>query len=177
MSRVARVGRRTVLRALAIVAAGVLGVGAAFAVTSPILKSSNDGRLGSIVVNAAGLTLYHASRERNGKIACTGNCVYFWFPVLAGKRKLVLGKGLSPAKVGTITRPGGAVQLTYNKLPLYRYYRDRKPGQARGQGVKDPAGTWYAISTSGKVVKTPTKTGTGSGGTSTGSTTTVGIGY
>jgi predicted lipoprotein with Yx(FWY)xxD motif len=169
-----------VLRALAIAAAGVLGVGVAFAVTSPILKSTHDARLGSIVVNAKGLTLYHASRERNGKIACKGNCLFFWFPVLAGKGKLVLGKGVSPSKVGTIKRPGGALQVTYNKLPLYRYYLDRKPGQARGQGLKDPAGTWYAIGTSGKVVKTKvptTTTGTGSGGTSTGSTTTVGIGY
>jgi len=85
----------------------------------------------------------------------------------------VLGKGLSAAKIGTIKRPNGALQVTYNKLPLYRYYLDRKPGQTKGQGVKDPAGTWYAISTTGKVVtKKP------SGGGSTGeTTTTVGIGY
>ena len=66
--------------------------------------------------------------------------------------------------------------MTYNKLPLYRYYLDRKPGQAKGQGVKDPSGTWYVVSTSGKIV---TKMPGGSGGGSTGDTTTtsVGIGY
>jgi predicted lipoprotein with Yx(FWY)xxD motif len=169
-------GRRGVVRVLTVVAAAVLGVGAAWAVTAPIIKSSKNPALGPIVVNAAGLTLYHASSEKNGKITCTGNCVYFWFPVIwKGKGKPVLGKGLSASKIGTIKRPNGALQVTYDKLPLYRYYLDRKPGQTKGQGVKDPAGTWYAISTSGKVV---TKKPGGNGGGSTGqTTTTVGIGY
>ena len=169
-------GRRGGVRVAAVVAAGVLGVGAAWAVTAPIIKSSKNASLGPIVVNAAGLTLYAASSERNGKLTCTGNCVYFWFPVIwKGKGKPTLGPGLSAAKIGTIKRANGALQVTYNKLPLYRYYLDRKPGQTKGQGVKDPAGTWYAISTSGKVV---TKKSGGSGGGSTGeTTTTVGIGY
>jgi predicted lipoprotein with Yx(FWY)xxD motif len=168
-------GRRRLARVVAAVAAGVLGVGAAWAVTAPIIKSSKNASLGPIVVNAAGLTLYHASSEKNGKVTCVGNCVYFWFPVIwKGKGKPVLGKGLSPAKIGTIKRPNGALQVTYDKLPLYRYYLDRKPGQTKGQGVKDPAGTWYAISTSGKVV---TKKPGGGGGSTGETTTTVGIGY
>ena len=168
--------RRTLFRVVVLAAAGALGVGVAFAVAGPILKAAKDPKLGSIVVNGKGLTLYHASSERNGKITCTGNCVYFWFPVIVtSKTKIVLGPGISKAKVGTVKRPNGALQVTYNKLPLYRYYLDRKPGQAKGQGVKDPAGTWYAVSTGGKVVTTPAGGGTG---TSTGNTTTsVGIGY
>ena len=135
---------RTIAAAGRLAAGGALGVGVAFAVTAPIIKSSKNAALGSIVVDAKGLTLYHASSERNGKITCTGNCVYFWFPVIwKGKGKPVLGKGLSPTKIGTIKRPNGALQVTYGKLPLYRYYLDRKPGQTKGQGVKDPAGTWY----------------------------------
>jgi predicted lipoprotein with Yx(FWY)xxD motif len=172
------VGSRA-LRFLAVCAVGAIGVGVAFAVMAPILKSSKVARLGSIVVNGKGLTVYHASSEKNGKVVCRGNCLYFWFPVLAGKGKVVLGKGLSRAKLGTTKRPNGALQVTYNGFPLYRYYRDRKPGQFRGQGVKDPAGKWYVVSTSGKVVTTPAPTTTGTGGTtgtSTGSTTTV-IGY
>ena len=125
-------------------AAGVLGVGVAFAVTSPILKSSHVPHSGSIVVDGKGRTLYHASSERTGKIACKGNCVYFWFPVLAGKGKIALGKGVSRAKLGTIKRPGGSLQVTYNKLPLYRYYLDRKPGQVtvRASRTRRARGTW-----------------------------------
>ena len=153
-------------------AAGTLGVAAAFAVTGPILKVSHDASLGAIIVNGKGLTLYHVSSERAGKLSCTGNCLYFWFPVIVtAKTKIVVGAGLSKAKVGTIRRPNGALQLTYNKLPLYRYYLDRKPSQVKGQGVKDPAGTWYAVSSSGSVVTKRPATSTSS------TTTTVGIGY
>ena len=158
--------------------AGVLGVGVAFAVAGPILNAAKVPKLGSIVVNAQGHTLYHASRETKGKIACTGNCVYFWFPVTVGaKQKIVLGKGVNPAKVGTIKRSNGTLQVTYNKLPLYRYYLDRKPGQAKGQGFKDSAGTWYAVSTSGKVVTTPAGSSGGGGGGTTGSGSTTVSGY
>lgn len=163
---------RLLVRLAAFGVSGVLGVGAALAVTAPILKVSHDASLGSIVVNGKGLTLYHASKERNGKLACVGNCVYFWFPLIVTKRtKIVVGKGLVRSKLGTIKRPNGALQVTYDKLPLYRYYLDRKPGQVKGQGVKDPAGTWYAVSSSGKVVTKRPATSTGS------TTTTVGIGY
>jgi predicted lipoprotein with Yx(FWY)xxD motif len=168
------VTRRSLVRLSIVVLAGVLGVGAAFAVTGPIIKSGKDAKLGPIVVNAKGLTLYAASSESSGKIKCTGNCVYFWFPVLVtGKAKPIAGKGLSQAKIGTIKRPNGVLQVTYNKLPLYRYYLDRKPGQTKGQLVKDPSGTWHAVSTSGRIVTTKP-----AGGTSTGNTTTSGgIGY
>jgi predicted lipoprotein with Yx(FWY)xxD motif len=168
------VGRRTVLRFLAFAAAGVLGVGVAFAASGPILKSAKAPNLGSIVVNGKGLTLYHVSTEKNGHVACTGNCLYYWFPVVVkSKAAIVLGPGLSKAKIGTIKRPGGGLQVTYNKLPLYRYYLDRGPGQVKGQGEKDAAGSWYVVSTSGKVVTR--KPGNGST-TSTSGTTTV-IGY
>ena len=67
----------------------------------------------------------------------------------AGKGKPTLGPGLNAAKLGTIKRSNGKLQVTYNKFPLYRYYLDKKPGQANGEGVDDGAGTWYAVSTSG----------------------------
>ncbi len=170
---------RPLVRVAACAAAGALGVGVALAVTGPILKASSAANLGSIVVNAKGQTLYHASRETAGKIRCTGNCAYFWFPLLVGtKQKIVLGKGIDRAKVGTIKRPNGALQVTYNKLPLYRYYLDRKPGQAKGQGFKDSAGTWYVVSTKGKIVTTPAAGGSGGNtGTSTGSGSTTVAGY
>ena len=57
----------------------------------------------------------------------------------AGKGKPTLGAGLKAAKLGTIKRPNGKLQVTYNKFPLYRYYLDKKPGQANGEGVDDCA--------------------------------------
>jgi predicted lipoprotein with Yx(FWY)xxD motif len=141
-------------RALLLVVLAAVGVGTALAVSGPILKGTHNTKLGAnILVSASGLTLYHLTSE-HGTIACNGKCTSFWLPVMwAGKGKPALGAGLKAAKLGTIKRPNGKLQVTYNKFPLYRYYLDKRPGQATGEGVDDGAGTWYAVSTSGAIVK------------------------
>ena len=35
------------------------------------------------------------------------------------------------------------IQVTYKGLPLYTFTEDKRPGQIKGQGVKD-VGTWHA---------------------------------
>src|SRR5580698_1284302 len=163
--------KRFASRALLLVVLAAAGVGTALAVSGPILKGTHNTRLGAnIVVSASGLTLYHLTSE-HGTIACNGKCTSFWLPVLwAGKGKPTLGAGLKTAKLGTIRRPNGKLQVTYNKFPLYRYYLDKKPGQATGEGVDDGAGAWYAVSTSGAIVK-PTASATTTEDRTTGTTT------
>jgi predicted lipoprotein with Yx(FWY)xxD motif len=143
----------------------------ALAVAGPVIGSAHNASLGStILVNTKGLTLYHLTSERTGSIACSGICATFWIPVLATTGKPSLGKGVIASKVGTIKRPDGKVQLTYNHYALYRYYLDKKPGQTGGEGFATGTGSWYAIATSGKLVK-PKK------GSTTSTTTTTGGGY
>lgn len=47
-----------------------------------------------------------------------------------------------PGTVGTITRTGGARQLTYNGHPLYTYIGDTAPGQAKGNNLNLNGGLW-----------------------------------
>ena len=171
--------RRVVLRGALVLALVATGVGTAFALSGPILKTTHNSRLGAIVVNAKGQTLYHLTGETSGHIKCTGECAAFWVPVLwSGKGKPPLGPGVVAAKVGTVKRPNGTTQLTYNKFPLYRYYLDKKVGQTNGEGVNNAAGTWYAISPAGKIVKARSgNTTTGSAGTTTHGATTTNGGY
>src|SRR5262249_30742976 len=67
-----------------------------------------------------------------------------------GSTKPVAGPGLIASKLGTIKRPDGGVQITYNGLALYRYAGDKKAGQTNGQGVE---GSWYAVTSAGKITK------------------------
>jgi predicted lipoprotein with Yx(FWY)xxD motif len=39
------------------------------------------------------------------------------------------------SKLGTIKRPDGGTQVTYNHMPLYLFASDTSPGEATGQGV------------------------------------------
>ena len=47
------------------------------------------------------------------------------------------------ANLGTIKRPEGKTQVTFKGLPLYTFAADTKPGEAKGEGIKD-VGTWHA---------------------------------
>jgi hypothetical protein len=55
--------------------------------------------------------------------------------------------------LGTIHRPDGRTQLTYNGKPLYTFRLDLAPGQAHGNNFTDHFGgisfTWHAVTTSG----------------------------
>jgi hypothetical protein len=69
--------------------------------------------------------------------------------VIAAGVKPVAGPGLDARKLGTIKRPDGRLQVTYNGLALYRDVYD-KSGQANGQGQDS---LWYAVTPAGAVTK------------------------
>jgi predicted lipoprotein with Yx(FWY)xxD motif len=51
--------------------------------------------------------------------------------------------------LGTITRPGGTLQATYDGHPLYTYIGDSRPGQASGNNLDLNGGLWYEVRVSG----------------------------
>jgi len=111
-------------------------------------------RLGPILVDGTGHTLYLLTLDRKRSSSCTNlasfNCVAGWPPLLTiGKPHA--GPGVNPALLGTMhrTKPSG-VQVTYNGHPLYRNVQDTAPGDVKGQGG---FGTWYVVSPKGTPVK------------------------
>ena len=105
--------------------------------------------LGAVIADGRGMTLYHLKTEVNGSIACTGSCASVWPPLLvpSGSASPTEGAGAT-GRLGTVTRPDGGVQVTYDGLPLYRYSGDTSAGQANGQGIQ---GVWFAITPSGEL--------------------------
>src|ERR1700758_949094 len=100
--------------------------------------------LGTILVDAHGMTLYSLSAEQGGKFICsTTACTGIWHP-------LTVSAGESPSgevgSLGTVKRPDGTTQVTYKGMPLYTFAQDQKPGETNGKGVKD-VGTWTAVTT------------------------------
>lgn len=124
-------------------------------------------KLGLILVNSRGHTLYLFAKDRNGKSACSGRCARFWPPLLS-RGKPTAGPGVRPSLLGRTRRSNGSLQVTYNRHPLYTYSLDKQAGQTRGEGSFAFGAKWYAVSARGRaVVKAPTTT------TSTTSTTTT----
>jgi predicted lipoprotein with Yx(FWY)xxD motif len=129
------------------------GSGSAVAASAMVSARQLSG-IGKVLVNGSGRTIYsvRTPSEKNGHIKCTGACTSFWFPVPASSASRT-GSGL-PGKVGTVHRPGGSTQLTYDGAPLYTFRLDTGPGQAHGNNYTDHFNgisfTWQAETTSGK---------------------------
>ena len=121
--------------------------------------SLHKTKLGLILVNARGRTLYLFRKDRNGKSTCSGSCARFWPPLL--NRKPTAGPGVKRSLLGTTRRSNGSLQVTYSKHPLYAYSLDKQTGQTKGEGALAFGAKWYAVSARGTaIVKAPTPTTT-----------------
>lgn len=118
-----------------------------------VVKTGSVTSLGaSVLVDAQGLTLYHLSGEQNGKWICTSAaCVNVWHPLAAPNGGSPSG---SVGSLASVKRPGGAMQVTFKGLPLYTFAGDTKPGEAKGQGIKD-VGLWTAVTANGAAASKP----------------------
>jgi predicted lipoprotein with Yx(FWY)xxD motif len=161
----------------AVVLSGLVASVATGSSSAPTVKTMNNASLGTIVVSSTGRTLYHYLPDKDKKIACTGTCAQIWPPDLISKSaKPIAGPGIKASMLGTVVRPDGSVQVTYNGLPLYRYSGDSKSGQANGQGFGK---NWYVVAPSGAVVRlsaSPTASTSG-GSSSSSSSSSSGGGY
>jgi predicted lipoprotein with Yx(FWY)xxD motif len=137
--------------------------------SSAVVVQSASSSLGTILVDSQGMTLYHLSGEVNGKFICTSTaCLGVWHP-------LTVPAGSKPSgevgSLGTVKRPEGTMQVTYEGTPLYTFAQDKQAGETNGQGIKD-VGTWSVIMTSSSNTPAPSsssssepeKSGGGSGG-------------
>jgi len=120
------------------------------AATAPAVKL-RTGKLGRILVNAEGRTLYLFLEDADGKSSCYGPCTRIWPPALvAAGAAAKAGPGLIARKLTTVARRGSRRrQLVYNGHPLYTTDADAEPGDTNGQGVFN---TWFAMSAAGRQV-------------------------
>ena len=151
---------------LVVVSAGIAGCGSSSktatssatpstATAATTIGLATDASLGQILVDPQGMTLYRNTKEKGTTIVCSGSCATTWPPVTVSAGSTPYGPAGLPGALGTVTRPDGAVQVTYKSWPLYRFAKDTKPGDANGQGV---GGVWFAVSATGPADGTPTAT-------------------
>jgi predicted lipoprotein with Yx(FWY)xxD motif len=131
----------------AIVAGFALANGTTGGTTVAVAKS----RLGSILVDSRGITLYDFVKDKRGTSSCYGACAALWPPLIT-KGKPHAGHGVRASLLGTTRRKDGKLEVTYNHHPLYYYVSDRKPGQTTGQRLNQFGGLWWVLSPSGKEI-------------------------
>ncbi|MEA2135107.1 MAG: hypothetical protein QOC68_3016 [Solirubrobacteraceae bacterium] len=146
--------RLSVFALVAVLAVGATaGVAAgASSPSSPAKIGVRNTKLGKVLVNGKGVTLYLFMKDKNGKSACSGACAQAWPPLLTKGRPQASG-GTSSAKLGTTRRSDGTTQVTYNGHPLYTFVLDHgKPGSTAGEGSKAFGAEWYVLGTNGNKI-------------------------
>ncbi len=92
--------------------------------------------IGPVLADADGMTLYRHADDENGVPICYGRCATSWPPFLAPAAARPTGRfTLAPRKEGTI-------QWVYDGHPLYRWEKDKRPGDATGDKVGD---VWFVV--------------------------------
>ncbi|GAA2390260.1 COG4315 family predicted lipoprotein [Nonomuraea africana] len=108
-----------------------------------------DTKLGKILVDAEGRTLYLFEKDKDRKSDCYDACAKAWPPYLTtGKPEA--GEGAKADLLSTTTRDDGSKQVVYGKWPLYYYQNDKNPGDTTGHDIEGFGAEWYALTPAGK---------------------------
>lgn len=89
-----------------------------------------------MMVDHKGMTVYTFDKDAGGKSMCNGDCAKNWPPLMAPADAKAEGKWT------VIKRDDGMMQYAYDGKPLYTFMKDEKPGEMKGDGMKD---VWHVV--------------------------------
>lgn len=103
------------------------------------VQLSTNTKLGNIITDNNGMSLYFFSKDVAGASVCVDGCAITWPPFY--KENPSIGTGLAASDFTVITRPDGNKQTAYKGWPLYYYSKDAAAGDVNG----DAFGNLWAI--------------------------------
>lgn len=105
----------------------------------PEVQIKTDTKLGLILTDKEGKTLYYFANDTNGSNTCTGGCEVIWSIFnIENLTAKTLGKDLDINDFKTITSVSGKKQITYKGHPLYYFAPNgvqEGPGETKGENV------------------------------------------
>ena len=119
----------------AIIAISFIGAGLAASQAADYgIFTVQDLKLGKVLADPNGMTVYTFGKDKPGKSNCNGDCAAKWPPVKAAADAKPFGD------YSIITRDDGTRQWADEGRPLYTYAKDQKPGDVGGDFVN---GVWH----------------------------------
>jgi predicted lipoprotein with Yx(FWY)xxD motif len=110
-------------------AAALLVLPSALAYAAPAMEA--DSGMGTILVDADGMTLYTFDNDAPGVSNCNGKCAENWPPLMAEEGAMAEGDWT------LVERDDGGMMWAYKGMPLYLWIKDENPGDTTGDGVND----------------------------------------
>ncbi len=109
-----------------------------------------SSKLGNILVDDKGMTLYMFTPDRKNVSVCEGQCLVAWPPLMLAKggslADVAVTGDMRRSLLGVALREDGSRQVTYNGWALYYWFRDAKAGDTNGQWVGN---VWFVMSAEG----------------------------
>jgi predicted lipoprotein with Yx(FWY)xxD motif len=121
----------------------------ASAAAGPAKVMTAKSKLGTIVVDGQGRTLYALTKDPANKSTCYDQCAAAW-PPLTTNGPVQPGKGVDAGDFTTFKRTDGSEQVSFYSHPLYHFASDSAPGETNGEGV---AGVWFVVAPNGQPIK------------------------
>lgn len=123
---------------------------AASASPGPVTLKIANSKLGRIIVDGSGRTVYtFTPDETAGKPTCYGQCADAWPPVTTTDG-VTTGTGIPKAWITTVKRTDGTTQVKVKEYTLYRFSGDKAAGDTNGQRLM---GKWFVIGADGETIK------------------------
>jgi len=114
-----------------------------------VVKVMNTPKLGKVIVDSKGMTLYDFHKDKGTTSSCYGECAVAWPPLLTSGEPKAMG-GAEGSLLGTTKRKDGTVQVTYKGHPVYGFVEDNKPGETNGNDFNGFGAQWYALLPNGE---------------------------
>ena len=139
-----------VLGATVVVATGLLTVvaSATGAPAGAARLSVHSTEFGKALFGPSGKVVYVFGADRGSTSRCYGVCAKAWPPLLTTAAPLA-GPGVQASLLGTTKRKNGAIQVTYDRHPLYYYSADPR-GKVMCQHARMHGGLWLIIKPNGQ---------------------------
>ncbi len=115
------------------------------------IEAASNSKLGQILVDGTGMTVYLFAADTGSVSTCYGSCFQIWPPVVTMGAPQA-GTGATASLLGTSKRTDGNTQVTYAGHPLYYFVQDKKAGDATGQGVNGFGAPWWVLAPSGEAI-------------------------
>ncbi len=102
-----------------------------------VLELLSNSKLGNVLTDAQGMTLYTYAKDAPDTSNCVGDCAKNWPPLLVPQGVTPTAEVGIPGNIGVLERPDKTYQVNYNDMPLYRYVGDKQPGDTFGNGMQN----------------------------------------
>lgn len=104
------------------------------------IKVMQKEKLGKFLAAGNGMTLYSYSHDEKNVSNCIEGCALNWPPYNTDLSSPV--EDLEADDFAVITRDDGRKQTTFRGMPLYRFIKDKYPGDTFGNGI---GGVWSIV--------------------------------